>query len=48
VHGPGRFLGELQILTGQAVLFTAVALEPGEVLAIAADDLRRLASRASA
>src|ERR1700716_2745718 len=24
VHGPGRFLGELGVVTGQAVLFTAV------------------------
>jgi thioredoxin reductase (NADPH) len=45
VHGPGRFLGELQLLTGQAVLFTAVAQDPGEVLAVAADDLRRLVAK---
>ena len=32
VHGPGRFLGELGLLTGQAALFTAVVREPGEVL----------------
>src|SRR3981081_2090874 len=34
VHGPGRFLGELSLLTGQAAFFTAVVREPGEVLAV--------------
>jgi len=34
VHGPGRFLGELSLLTGQASFFTAVVREPGEVLAV--------------
>ena len=34
VHGPGRFLGELGLLTGEAVFTTAVVQEPGEVLAI--------------
>ena len=36
VHGPGRFLGELGLLTGEAVFTTAVVQEPGEVLAIPA------------
>ena len=34
VHGPGRFLGELNLLTGQAVFVTAVVREAGEVLAV--------------
>jgi thioredoxin reductase (NADPH) len=33
VHGAGRFLGELSLLTGQAAFFTAEVIEPGEVLA---------------
>src|SRR3954471_1747643 len=42
VHGPGRFLGELGLLTGQAALFTAVVREPGEVLAVPVERLRDL------
>jgi thioredoxin reductase (NADPH) len=42
VHGPGRFLGELGLLTGQAAFLTAVAVERGEVLAVPADRLREL------
>jgi thioredoxin reductase (NADPH) len=42
VHGPGRFLGELSILTGQAAFFTAVAREDGEVLQVAVEQLRAL------
>src|SRR5580700_11527382 len=34
VHGPGRFLGELNLLTGQTVFVTAVVREPGEVLVV--------------
>ena len=34
VHGPGRFLGELGMLTGQLAFFTAIVLDPGEVLAV--------------
>jgi thioredoxin reductase (NADPH) len=45
VHGPRRFLGELGLLTGQAVFLTAVALEPGEVLAVAVERLRELVSQ---
>jgi thioredoxin reductase (NADPH) len=44
VHGPGRFLGELSLLTGQAALFTAVVREPGEVLAVPVEHLRELLS----
>jgi thioredoxin reductase (NADPH) len=35
VHGPGRFLGELGLLTGQVAFFTAIVLDPGEVLEVA-------------
>src|ERR1700749_3695110 len=30
VHGPGRFLGELSLLTGQPAFYTAVGREAGE------------------
>ena len=40
VHGPGRFLGELGVLTGQVAFFTSVVVDPGEVLAIPTDRLR--------
>jgi thioredoxin reductase (NADPH) len=42
VHGPGRFLGELGLLEGQPSFFGAVAAEPGEVLVVPIDDLKRL------
>ncbi|MBF8190594.1 FAD-dependent oxidoreductase [Nonomuraea sp. K274] len=42
VHGPGRFLGELGLLTGQAGFVTAVVRKPGEVLAVPADEARTL------
>lgn len=42
VHGPGRFLGELSVLTGQPSFFTAVARTPGEVLAVTPDRLRQV------
>jgi thioredoxin reductase (NADPH) len=45
VHGPGRFLGELSLLAGQAVFLTAVVREPGEVLAVPADRLRDVVTR---
>jgi thioredoxin reductase (NADPH) len=45
VHGPGRFLGELGVLTGQVAFFTSVVVDPGEVLAVPADRLRALAAR---
>jgi thioredoxin reductase (NADPH) len=45
VHGPGRFLGEIGLLTGQSVLLTAVVREPGEVLAVPADRLRELVAQ---
>ncbi|GHB39208.1 thioredoxin reductase [Streptomyces cirratus] len=45
VHGPGRFLGELGLLHGQVAFYTAVAREPGEVLVLSVDELRRLVTR---
>ena len=42
VHGPGRFLGELGLITGQAVFVTAVVHEPGEVLVVPQDRLREI------
>jgi thioredoxin reductase (NADPH) len=42
VHGPGRFLGELGLVTGQAVFVTAVVREPGEVLVIPQQRLREI------
>ncbi|MEV6653151.1 FAD-dependent oxidoreductase [Streptomyces sp. NPDC051219] len=42
VHGPGRFLGELGLLEGQAAFYTAVVREPGEVLAIPVEQQRAL------
>jgi thioredoxin reductase (NADPH) len=45
VHGPGRFLGELSLLTGQTEFFTAVALEDGEMLAVPVEGLRAVVSR---
>jgi len=41
-HGPGRFLGELNLLTGQRVFVSARVAEPGEVIAVPRDALRRL------
>ena len=40
VHGPSRFLGELGLLTGQLAFFTAIVLDPGEVLEVPTDRLR--------
>jgi thioredoxin reductase (NADPH) len=45
VHGPGRFLGELGLLTGQAAFFTAVVREPGEVLVVPVARLRSIVSQ---
>jgi len=41
-HGPRRFLGELNLLTGMRVFVSARVSEPGEVIAISRDELRRL------
>jgi thioredoxin reductase (NADPH) len=41
-HGAGRFLGELNLLTGETVFVSAVVHEPGEILAVPADRLREI------
>jgi thioredoxin reductase (NADPH) len=40
VHGPGRFLGEVNLLTGQVAFASAVAREAGEILAVPVERLR--------
>ncbi len=40
VHGRHRFLGELNVLTGQPVFVTGVVQAPGEVLVVPADRLQ--------
>ena len=45
VHGPGRFLGEVNLLTDQPSFTTAAVTEPGEVLAVPAARLRELAGQ---
>src|SRR4051794_16375549 len=42
VHGPGRFVGELSLLTGQAAFYTAVVVEPGKVLELPVGRLRQV------
>jgi thioredoxin reductase (NADPH) len=42
VHGPGRFLGELADLEGQAAFYTAEVVEPGEVLVVPTERVRAL------
>ena len=42
VHGPGRFLGELGLLSGQGAVLAAVVLERGEVLVVPLERLREL------
>jgi thioredoxin reductase (NADPH) len=39
VHGPGRFLGDLSLLTGQTMYLTAIALEDVEVLDVPIEGL---------
>jgi thioredoxin reductase (NADPH) len=41
-HGPGRFLGELNLLTGQRVFVSARVSEPGEVIVVPREALLRL------
>jgi len=45
VHGPGRFLGELGLLSGQGAVLAAVVLERGEVLVVPPERVRELFSR---
>jgi thioredoxin reductase (NADPH) len=40
--GPGRFLGELGILTGERMFATAVVTEPGSVLVVPVDRLQEV------
>jgi thioredoxin reductase (NADPH) len=42
VHSAGRFLGELTMVTGEPAALTAVVREPGEVIALSRDELRRV------
>ena len=41
-HGPGRFLGELNLLTGLRVFVTARVVEPGEVIVVPVAALRHV------
>jgi thioredoxin reductase (NADPH) len=41
-HGPGSFLGELNLLTGQMVFLTARVTTPGTVVRIDSGDFRRV------
>ena len=45
VHGPGRFLGELSLLRGEAVPYSITVAKPGEVLAVPAGRLQELVTR---
>jgi thioredoxin reductase (NADPH) len=47
VHGPGRFLGELGLITGQPVFVTAVVRELGEVLVVPVAQVRALVAEDS-
>jgi thioredoxin reductase (NADPH) len=40
VHGPGRFLGDLSLLTGQSLYLTAIAQEDVEVLDVPVEGLK--------
>ncbi|MCW2653752.1 MAG: thioredoxin reductase [Mycobacterium sp.] len=42
VHGPGRFIGELSDLEGQAAFYTAIVVVEGDVLAIRTERVRSL------
>jgi thioredoxin reductase (NADPH) len=42
VHGPGRFLGELNLITGEAVFLTATVVEAGSVLVVPVDRIREI------
>jgi thioredoxin reductase (NADPH) len=41
-HGPSGFLGEMNLLTGQAVFLTAVVTKPMRYVAVEREELRRL------
>jgi thioredoxin reductase (NADPH) len=40
IHGPRRFVGELNLLTGQASFVTGVVREPGEILVVPVERLK--------
>ncbi len=42
IHGPYRFLGDLNLLTGARVYLTAVVRDPGEVIEVDVHRMRRL------
>ena len=44
-HGAGRFLGELNLLTGETVFVSAIVREPGEILVVPAERLRELVTK---
>jgi thioredoxin reductase (NADPH) len=44
-HGPGRFLGELNMLTGMRVFVSARVVKAGEVVVVPRDRLRSLMAR---
>jgi thioredoxin reductase (NADPH) len=48
VHGPGRFLGDLGMLSGQPAYATSIVADPGEVLAIPTERLRAVAAASPA
>jgi thioredoxin reductase (NADPH) len=45
VHGPRRFVGELNLLTGQASFVTGVVAEAGEVLVVDVNRLREVVTQ---
>src|SRR6201995_2203605 len=48
VHGRGRFLGELSLLTDEGSFYTAIAVGAGEVLAVPVAQLKEIISRDTA
>ena len=44
-HGPSRFLGEMNLLSGQTVFVTAVVTQPLRYIAVDRDVLRGCCSR---
>src|SRR5437879_12200766 len=45
-HGPGQFLGELNLLSGQRVYLSARVVEPGEVIVVPSAALHHLIATA--
>src|ERR1700686_1608573 len=41
-HGPGRFLGELNLITGMRVFVSARVAEAGEVIAVPRTELKQV------